>query len=273
MPEGPEVRLVTDQLRKKLVNNKIYNFEILGGRYQHHDPPKNFKKFINLLPLQVKSIHSFGKFIWFEFNNTDLTLWNTLGMSGWWQIKDESHNNIKITFSDKNKKKIIYFNDPRNFGTFIFDSKDNLIKKLGKFGPEIFSNNQNSEDRFINLVQKKKIPICEILLDQKVACGCGNYLRAESLYLAELNPYTLGKNILTDKIKELWNILNQLAWYYYDKRQGIKLKFINNNYKFADSYDRIFLIYSQKIDPLGNKIKKDQVKTRTIHWVEAIQIY
>jgi len=70
---------------------------------------------------------------------------------------------------------------------------------LLKDAPEIFSNNQNSIDRFIKLVQKKKIPIYEILLDQKVACGRGNYLRAEALYLAELNPFTIGKNILTNK--------------------------------------------------------------------------
>lgn len=273
MPEGPEVRLVTDQLRKKLVNNKIFNFEILGGRYKNHDPPKNFKKFINLLPLKVKSVNSYGKFIWFEFNNTDFTMWNTLGMSGWWQIKEEPHNNIKISYFNKDKKKIIYFNDPRNFGTFIFETKNNLIKKLEKFGPEIFSNNQNSLDRFLKLVQKKKTPICEILLDQKISSGCGNYLRAEALYLAEINPFTIGKDIFPEKIKELWNILNQLAWYYYDKQQGIKLKIITKNYRFADLYDRIFLIYSQKIDPLGNKIKKDKVKSRTIHWVETIQIH
>jgi hypothetical protein len=36
-------------------------------------------------------------------------------------------------------------------------------------------------------------------------------LRAEALCLAEINPFTIGKNILADKIKELLNILNQLA--------------------------------------------------------------
>ena len=75
-------------------------------------------------------------------------MWNTLGMSGWWQIKEEPHNNIKISFKENNKLKIIYFNDPRNFGTFIFETKDNLIKKLGKSNKvnnscnfEIFRNN------------------------------------------------------------------------------------------------------------------------------------
>ena len=277
MPEGPEVRLVTDQLRKKLVNKYIHRLDILGGRYQHHNPPKNYNKFIKLLPLKVQSVNSYGKFIWFEFFNTELTMWNTLGMSGWWQIKEEAHNNIKISYSKSSelvpttKINIIYYNDPRNFGTFIFDSKENLIKKLEKFGPEIFNNDQKSINTFIKLVQKKKTPICEILLDQKIATGCGNYLRAEALYLAELNPYTIGKNISVDKLKELWNILNQLAWYYYDKDQGVRLKIITNKYRFPDSFDRIFLIYSQKIDPLGNKVKADKIKNRTIHWVESIQ--
>ena len=277
MPEGPEVRLVTDQLRKKLIDKYIHHVDILGGRYHYHNPPKNYDKFIQGLPLKVQSVNSYGKFIWFEFVNSDVTMWNTLGMTGWWQIKNDTHNNIKITYSKSpelssiTKTNIIYYNDPRNFGTFIFDSKKNLLTKLGKFGPEIFSNNQNSTNKFVKLVQKKTISICEILLDQKVATGCGNYLRAEALYLAELNPYTIGKNIPIDKIKELWNILNQLGWYYYDKAQGIKLKIITNKYRFPDSFDRIFLIYGQKIDPLGNKVKADKVKDRTIHWVESIQ--
>ena len=131
--------------------------------------------------------------------------------------------------------------------------------------------NKESEQKFIKLVQKKKTAICEILLDQKVTAGCGNYMRAEALYLAELNPYIIGKEIPEDKLKELWNILNQLAWYFYDKPQGKKLKIINNNYQFPDKFDRVFLIYSQKIDPLGNKVKADKVKDRTIHWVPSIQ--
>jgi formamidopyrimidine-DNA glycosylase len=196
-------------------------------------------------------------------------------MSGWWQIKDEPHNNVQIEYKKSltdTKSKTIYFNDTRNFGTFIFDSKKKLGKKIGELGPDILSLNKNNENVFYELVKKKKIPICEILLDQKITAGCGNYLRAEALYLAEINPFTPGKNLLEVKIKELWNILNQLGWFYYNKELGIKKKIIKKKYKFADSFDRVFLIYSQQIDPLGNKVRKDKVKNRTIHWVESIQI-
>lgn len=274
MPEGPEVKLISNYLHKKLAGKYIQQMNILGGRYQHHSSPKNYKKFIDLLPLKVISVKSYGKFIWMEFDKTDITLWNTLGMSGWWQTKDEEHNNVSLSFSKtpKGKSSLLYFNDQRNFGTIIFDSKKNLLEKIGKFGPDILSNSKDSEQKFIKLVQKKKSFICEILLDQKVAAGCGNYLRAEALYLAELNPYTLGNQIPTNKLKELWNILNQLAWYYYNKLEGEKLKIITKNYQFADKYDRVFLVYSQKIDPQGNKVKADKVKDRTIHWVPVIQL-
>jgi formamidopyrimidine-DNA glycosylase len=71
MPEGPEVKLISNYLNKKLTGKYIQQINILGGRYIHHDPPKNFKKFADLLPLKVESVNSYGKFIWIEFTNCD----------------------------------------------------------------------------------------------------------------------------------------------------------------------------------------------------------
>lgn len=274
MPEGPEVRLLAEKLSRKLTNLYIQDFKVLGGRYKTHNFPKNMELFISLLPLKVKSINAYGKFMWWEFYDTDLTMWNTLGMSGWWQSKDEPHNNIAIVYSQNKKDKTFkkyYFNDYRNFGTFIFDTKANLDKKLKTFGPNIFNTDKTSQDRFLNLVKKSQVIIAEILMNQKIATGCGNYLRAEALYLAGINPFTIGKNLDDITLKELWNVLNQLAWNYYDREEGIRRKIINKNYRLADDFDRIFLVYSQKIDPLGNKIFKQKIKDRTIHYVPQIQ--
>ena len=34
--------------------------------------------------------------MWWEFENSDTTMWNTLGMSGWWNYLDgEKHNNFE----------------------------------------------------------------------------------------------------------------------------------------------------------------------------------
>jgi formamidopyrimidine-DNA glycosylase len=103
--------MITDYLRKKLLNKYINSIEIYGGRYSKK-LPKNYNKIINLLqrravafakakgtPLKVYNVNSYGKFIYMEFHNTDITLWNTLGMSGWWQINEEKHNHIGASLS------------------------------------------------------------------------------------------------------------------------------------------------------------------------------
>jgi formamidopyrimidine-DNA glycosylase len=130
MPEGPEVRIVTNELAKRLVGKYLTKINIISGRYQTHEPPKNYAKIIQLLPLEIKSINAYGKFIWWEFVGTDYTLWNTLGLAGWWQIKNDPHNHVGIEYKKDldldTKTKTIYFNDQRNFGTIIFDTKKNL---------------------------------------------------------------------------------------------------------------------------------------------------
>ena len=99
MPEGPEVKYLTDFLNNNLKDKILNKITINGGRYKKHGPPKNFKKLVDKLPLKIKSINCYGKFIWWEFDNFDLTLWNTLGMSGWWTFDDEKHNNVSFKLS------------------------------------------------------------------------------------------------------------------------------------------------------------------------------
>ena len=116
MPEGPEVKKLVDWLNLKIKNKKLTSIKIISGRYKKHQIPKNYNNFISKLPLQIKSVACKGKFIYFQFNNSDLTIWNTLGMTGWWEEVKHKHNHIIFNFGEKK----LYFNDMRNFGTFTF---------------------------------------------------------------------------------------------------------------------------------------------------------
>jgi formamidopyrimidine-DNA glycosylase len=51
--------------------------------------------------------------------------------------------------------------------------------------------------QFINRLNKKRddTMICTALLDQKVIAGCGNYLRAEALYIDKISPFRTIKNL------------------------------------------------------------------------------
>ena len=273
MPEGPEVKYITNYLNGNLKNKTLNEITINSGRYKKNGPPKGYNQFVKLLPLKLKSINCYGKFIWWEFEDTDFTLWNTLGMSGWWNFSDgEKHNNVSFKF-DKNI--VTHFNDYRNFGTFIFCTKDNLKKKLEKFGPDILDISLKDSGK---ILFKKKIDrkrsdtfIATALLDQGVAAGCGNYIRAEVLYLAKISPFRELNDLTEEEINKIWNLLQQVGLNYYDKRLGKKEKIIDGKYKFADSYKRQFLVYTQSTDPLGNKVTRAKIKDRSIQYVKNVQ--
>ncbi len=274
MPEGPEVRYLVDILNKKIKNKNIKKIEILGGKYL-----RKKANFNNLIGLNIKSINCYGKFIYWIFNNTDFVLFNTLGMTGWWIFEEEIHNNVKIVFDDNT---FIYFNDSRNFGNIIISNNDNLNKKLNKLGADIF--NKNDIDKFKNRLDRKRddMMICTALLDQNVIAGCGNYLRAEALYISKISPFRKIRNVSYEEYIMLFDILNQLAWYYYNERKGRKLNIINNKYKLSPIYKKkgpskykpkygFFYVYRQKEDLLGNMILTKQINNRTIHYVPSIQ--
>jgi DNA-formamidopyrimidine glycosylase len=273
MPEGPEVRQIVDKLNKNFKNKIIKNVEVLGGRYFRRNT-----HFSKLNGHKIKIIKNYGKFIYWEFYETDIVLFNTLGMSGWWITNEEPHNNIKFIFNNT----FIYFNDPRNFGTLIISNKINLDKKLNTLGADIF----NKEDviLFIERLNKKRddTMICTALLDQNVIAGCGNYLRAEALYIAKISPFRTVKNLSDTDINNLWDILVQLAWFYYNEKKGKKLNIIDNKYQLSPKYKKtgpskykpeegLFHVYRQKNDKLGNKVLTKEINNRTIYYVPNVQ--
>jgi formamidopyrimidine-DNA glycosylase len=280
MPEGPEVKKLTIMLNKDFKNKKLLDIKILKGKYKKHGKPKNFN---NLdFPLIVEKIDCKGKLIYFLFKNSNNILMVTLGMTGWFIYDhNEKHNNVLFKFSNDD----IYFNDYRNFGNIIISNRDELNKKLNTLGPDILNSKDNSK-LFLERIERKRNDtlICTALLDQKVACGVGNYLRAEALYIAKLSPFKEIKNISELKLKELWNILKQLGYFYYNPNKGRKIGIINNKYKLIDTFesskngpskykpkDGTFLIYRQKEDPYGNKVYSKEINGRTIHYVPKIQ--
>ena len=280
MPEGPEVKKVTRRLDNLIRSLTITSVKINSGRYTKK-LPKNYDEFLSNLPLTVKSVNCYGKFIWWEFTNddidSDLTLWNTLGMTGFWtNEKDIKHNNVTFKFSNGLEAS---FNDYRNFGNIIFCSKENLQKKLNSFGPDILYIPASSEkdkqtiglDKFkIKLMKKRSDTfIASALLDQKVAAGCGNYIRAEALYLSKINPFTEIKDLTDNNIKNLWIVLRQLAFNYFNRKLGEKMNIIDGKFKFAQDYGRVFLVYQQNKDVNGKNILKQKINGRTIHYVET----
>ena len=279
MPEGPEVKRTVDNL-KKYSNHIIKKIIINSGRYTR----KNFKmqnKLFEDLPLKILEISCKGKFIYFKLSN-DRYIFNTLGMSGYWTTKKLKHNNVSFILEKNGKKKILHFNDMRNFGTLMYQSQKDLDTKLKCLGVDIIED-YNNIDEFKKRIDRKRdnALIGTTLLDQKVASGCGNYMRAEVLYHAKISPHRTLASMNEKEIENIWYYLTRVAWIFYDIEKALKLKIIKKKDKLFKTYYNKdyedygyytnFTVYFQEKDSKNNPVIKEKMGTRTIHWVPKVQ--
>jgi DNA-formamidopyrimidine glycosylase len=267
MPEGPEIKLATDFLNKYLENKSITKFEILDGKYLKK-PLENFELIEQ--DITIEKVLCKGKFIYFKLLNSDVTIWNTFGLTGNWSLIKNKYAKIKVTNEDN---KILYYNDKLNFGTLkISTSGSDLKKKLNSLGLDILDHNINSSDylkKIRNKTKKNDKEIGLLLMDQKLTAGCGNYIRADVLYLSKVNPFKMSRDLSDKDIELIWNNLQKVAFFNYDEKEGIKNKVFEFNelLEIAQAH-----IYNRECDAYNNEIQKKKLKDRTVHWCPNIQI-
>ena len=101
-----------------------------------------------------------------------------------------------------------------------------------------------------------------VLLDQGLLSGVGNYVRAEALYRAKLNPFAKLKDLTDKQLKKLLD-----ATYY------ILKKVYNERPKRKDEKPRPFKfqVYERKVDDKGEKViwTKQPKVGRTIYYVKS----
>lgn len=278
MPEGPEVRYITDTLRTNFQSKTLTNLEILSGRYKKR-PPTNYNKLIKHLPTKITTIQNKGKFMYMILEN-GFTLWITLGLTGTFVLdcatktRDErgilvdNFCHIKYTTSSKP----FFYSDMRNFGTLHIHppttNNNSLQKKLNTLGPDPLEVSSPSEkrkqiDTYVKSLESRKnqmTPIGTLLLEQKYLAGVGNYIRAIALYKAKISPHRPLKSLSTTDLQNIYDAVYKVEHASYNKQ---KLEGLHT-FKLE--------IYRKDKDSLGNPVRKDELpKGRHIYWVEKIQ--
>lgn len=299
MPEVIEVLKYADFLRTKFKHSKINEINVINGRYKKHGDFENLAALRAALPQKVSNIETKGKFLYIQFEN-GMYLFSTLGLSGgWlWESKDnkvqfghllkhfpidqldqyhkEAQNHRNVEF--KTDEGSVYFYDTLSYGTLkVAIDKSELDKKLATLGPDI-SQEETTLELFSKQMAKVKGEklIGNVLLNQKVISGVGNYLRADVLWLCKMSPFRKMKDISTAEMKCIWKNTRMLTWAKYNYKKGVKLGFIEANHpKTPEDYDREFYVYFQNADPNGHTVKKEELydgsNKRFIHWVPDIQ--
>lgn len=76
---------------------------------------------------------------------------------------------------------------------------------LKRLGPDAANEpGAQSEDRIVELIHKRQVPIARLLMDQAIMAGIGNIYRAEMLFRARLDPFVPGARLQEETIRALW---------------------------------------------------------------------
>jgi formamidopyrimidine-DNA glycosylase len=288
MPEIVEVRKTRDFLSKIMKNKYIKSISILKGRYKTHKPFELYYKIKNNLPLKVLDIKTKGKFMYFILEH-DFYIFSTLGLTGGWTYKlnnstknskkvgnykfpklldyilkenyekyhKTSINNLNIEFKIKGSDKIVYYYDSLSFGTLkVIDNKEELEKKLNQIGPDIMDDTTTISIFIESITKKNNLDkyIGNVIMNQKVISGIGNYLRSDILWMSRISPFRKVKNLSEEELKTIYDNSRKLTWESYDLKKGIKDKIIQKKDIFPRDFNRNFFVYMCEKDIYDNTV-------------------
>jgi formamidopyrimidine-DNA glycosylase len=300
MPEIVEVKKYADFIRKNIKKQKLVDIKIINGRYLIK-PFEHYQKLKNHIPTEIEEIDTKGKFMYIKLKN-ELIIGVTLGLTGgWFYLKNDS-NKYKFPDSTDNNEIVDYmqgyiknaqehinvefifekgkilFHDQLSFGTIkVYDNEEEFNKKLKLIGIDIMDD-ELSLDTFILALKKKsnlEKPIGNVLMNQKIISGIGNYLRADTLWHAKISPFRKVKNLTDKELGNIFNSLRLITWTLYDYKLGVENKIINPKDKIHIDLEKEFLIYGKDKDPSGLQVIKEKLyegsQIRYIYWVKEYQ--
>ncbi len=268
MPEGPEVKIVSESLGRALQGRAIIGINYLGGRYTKHGPPDGHAEISSVLPQNVSVTSCKGKFIYLTLQN-NWVIWNTLGMTGGWSKTKQKHSRAELVLDDGTSA---FFNDPRNFGTLKYvHGLDALKKKLDELGPDMLTEDVTDDVFIARLRKKNNRVITENLMDQKIICGVGNYLKSESLYFAGIAPMRHVSEVTDAELTRLNRTIKAVIRASY-QTGGATIYTFQGFDGEKGQYSRRFAVYNQDKDPKGRDVKSfTSPEGRTTFWVPEEQ--
>jgi len=268
-------------------NKKFYLFNTLGlsgGWTLKSDKKSNFAKCKNCnyiekeIKIENERENKTEKYI---FTYPSMLDYISKNSETQWIENDLNHLNVEFITNHKNIS--FYFYDQLSFGTLkAVDCNTNgetiLEKKLKELGPDILDDKTTFE-LFKKQIRKKvneNKAIGNVIVNQKMISGIGNYLRADALWMAKLSPFRKVQDISDDELKLLYDSIIGLIWGDYDYKFAIKQKYIEPSLKLPHHYNRDFFIYNHTKDIYNNTVTKEQLyegsQKRFIYWVKTIQV-
>lgn len=205
MPELPEVETIARRLNTVLVGQKIMAVEVKRAKsWPQSSAP--------VIGQTISQVGRRAKIILIQLAN-ELTLAIHLKMTGqlvvvdahhqpisggghptadWAQHLPGSHTRVIITLETGSQ---LFFNDQRLFGWIKIWGPTELATELASYGPDANQPAFNA-GYLAAKIAHRRVPIKQLLMDNKIVAGIGNIYASEALFKARISPF-LPANTLT----------------------------------------------------------------------------
>lgn len=280
MPEGPEVRIVAEQLAAELIGATLISVEIdTHSRYHKGGIPGYDSA---RLPARIVDITVKGKQILWIFDGGWYAL-SFLGMEGKWVWESRTHSNLWMTFTNRT----IYYDDSMHYGGITFyDNLSNIQAKVDTIGPDLLAyalflrgyvsldpSEYITAERWHAAFRNPRLKNKEVgvfLLDQARFSGVGAYLCAELLYAVKVRPNRPLGALTDEEIRDMRMCILHMIFRAYAAR-GNTIKSYETPYGEKGAFECV--VYGKKVCPQGHPVEKMKLKDgRNRHWVPAVQL-
>lgn len=269
MPEAVEVHTIASVLNDMLAGQELTAIKYDTKSKFSRRPIRDLDKVQKEFPSRIVSVTARGKKIIFTLDAGQYLV-SSLGMEGHWVTEPESHSNLWLEYGKSHR---IYYDDSRHFGDFkvALDSKG-LAAALDAVGLCLVTQRDQITPEwwagcFSN--RRVKMSVADFLLSQERFSGIGNWLRAEILYRARINPHRRPCELTPTEVETIrratFDIIDEAM-----KCHGVTVSTYKDPLGRTGTFERA--CYGKKTDPLGNTVQQDKSRGRTIHWVPAVQV-
>jgi len=199
MPELPEVETIRRSLLLHVVGARVTGVTVRERRLRR---PLQRDFAARLRGRRIVELERRGKYLLFHLDDARVLLVH-LGMSGSLELvppdrPSEPHDHVAIALDSG---VVLVFNDPRRFGLMRIARSDDLTE-LRQVGRDTLTAAPSLEE-WRALVRDRRLPIKNLLMDQRVLGGVGNIYASEMLFQAGIRPRRRAASLRAQELARL----------------------------------------------------------------------
>lgn len=231
MPELPEVEKLRRQLKHAFVGRKLQTAEWTEGAHKHF---RNFTSTTLFAHLRtgITDVTRIGKNLLIHTHAGSILQWH-LNSTGWWYADNQiaaaqavdpiykafivftqpdAPYRFKLTLDDGAEW---VYRDTRTWGRgYLWNTTDPLDGTAGDlhlYGPDWQGARPFAISTLLNWRPQSPRKVKEVLLDQRLTAGIGNWICIEALHRASIHPYTPWSSLTPDDKRRLCDAVSYMV--------------------------------------------------------------